>query len=57
LITDEKIRQEYINYYHGNVWPTAQECPAFEQDFKALGTIIAATGYLLGRHCDAYGKY
>ncbi|KAI8054291.1 hypothetical protein BDF22DRAFT_678271 [Syncephalis plumigaleata] len=55
-ITDEKIRQEYVSYYHGNVWPTAQECPAFEQDFKALGTIIAATGYLLGRHCDAYAQ-
>ncbi|KAI9599119.1 hypothetical protein BDF19DRAFT_382109, partial [Syncephalis fuscata] len=53
-VTDEKIRREYASYYHGNVWPTAQECPAFEQDFKALGAIIAAVGYLLGRHCDAY---
>ena len=45
-------RKEHPSYLRSNVWPTSEDCPGFEQAFKALASFMTETGKKLAKACD-----
>jgi len=48
-----ELVEKFPSFCAPNIWPTA-DLPALEPAFKALGTLICETGFLLARHCDMH---
>lgn len=53
-VDDADIISKYPSFAHPNIWPTQEDCPDFEKDFKACASLVVTVGKELARHCDNY---
>lgn len=51
--TDAELR-EYVMYTHPNIWPSAEDCPGYEEAFKELGQFIVGVGGHVAKACDNF---
>jgi len=49
---DAALVEKFPSFCAPNIWPT-EDLPELEPAFKALGTLVCETGFLLAKHCDA----
>src|SRR5437868_5333827 len=53
-VANPELVNKLSSFLHPNIWPSAQDCPDFEDAFKTLGRIIVQTGFLVAKQCDSF---
>lgn len=45
-------REEHATYLRDNIWPSADDCPGYEDAFKALASFMVQVALRLAKACD-----
>ncbi|KEI40749.1 uncharacterized protein L969DRAFT_16112 [Mixia osmundae IAM 14324] len=52
IARSEAITRANPSYYSANIWPSQQDCPSYETDFKTLSSFMRDIGIQLAKRCD-----